>query len=99
MTNKIKVTSEDDSSDEINIKQMKQDLKEKHKKERRENFKNFALTTKDVIISIWQMLVFASICFMIGIIFNGTDDNTLKFLTLPAASYAAYLLISKFLKK
>jgi len=82
----------------IDIKKMKAEVAAKQKLAKSEE-QGFWISTKNVIIALWQVTIFASIVFSTVIIFIGTDDNTTKILTLPAASYAAYLLLNKFLKK
>lgn len=90
----------------VDLQKMKDEIAEKNRKSkeeakisRKKSRSNFFISAGNVIIGLWQVLVFASICFSTGIIFAGTDDITYKFLTVPAVSYALYLLISKFLKK
>ena len=94
------------TTEKVDLEKMKEDAKETArqakadaKAERKKKFASAYESTKDVIIGLWQMFVFIGVCLTAGVIFRGTDDDMLKFLTLPQLSYAAYLLISKFLKK
>lgn len=76
---------------EIDIKKMKQEVKEKNQDPNRKTFGS-------IIISIGMLLVVLSIAYSTYRILTGTDDIFAWVMLIPQALFGSYVLVKQFIK-